>query len=121
MKGLVAYEQIPFLLSKFSLFVLPSRLEGLPNALLQAMAMSLPVIASSVGGVPDLIDDKVNGLLVKPEDPYELAKAIIFLLENKTAAKERAMDARIKAEDYRISKIVSIYEKVLNGTRDRQY
>lgn len=118
MNGVVAYEQVPFLLSKFSLFVLPSRSEGMPNALLQAMAMSLPVIASSVGGIPELIDDKINGLLVKPEDPYELAKAMIFFMENKKLAKEMAMNARIKAENYRIIKIVSIYENLLNYKHD---
>lgn len=118
MRGLIAYEQIPLQLSKFSLFVLPSRSEGMPNALLQAMAMSLPVIGSRVGGIPDLIDDKVNGLLVTPEDPYELAKAIMFFLENKTVAKEMAMNARIKAKNYRISKIVSIYENLLNYEHD---
>lgn len=112
-KGFVAYDQVPFHLSKFALFVLPSRSEGMPNALLQAMAMGLPVIASRVGGIPDLIDDKVNGLLVKPEDPYELSKAIIFFLENQTVAREMAKNARIKAENYRITKIVSIYENLL--------
>jgi glycosyltransferase involved in cell wall biosynthesis len=64
--GFVPHSKVPEFLRKASVFVLPSRFEGLPNALLQAMAAALPCVATSVGGVPDVIKDGVNGILVPP-------------------------------------------------------
>jgi glycosyltransferase involved in cell wall biosynthesis len=60
-------------------FVLPSYSEGLPNALLEAMAAGLPVVASRVGGIPCLVQDNVNGLLVAPRTIPELAQALLDL------------------------------------------
>jgi glycosyltransferase involved in cell wall biosynthesis len=61
------------------LFVLPSLQEGMPNALIEAMACGLPVVATSVGGVPDLIRHAENGLLVAPGNPHALREAIACL------------------------------------------
>lgn len=60
-------------------FILPSHFEGLPIALLEAMAMELPVVASKVGGIPEVIEDGVNGLLVRPRDPGSIAEAVVSL------------------------------------------
>jgi len=62
--------------------VLPSKAEGFSNALLEYMAAGLPTIATDVGGNPEVIENGVNGLLVKPGDPSALADAISSLLEN---------------------------------------
>jgi len=70
---------IPDLLASFDMFALPSRREGLPNALLEAMVGRLPVITTGVGGVPEVIEDGVNGLLVQPESHDELATKIVEL------------------------------------------
>ncbi len=67
---------VPSILKDFDIFVLASDTEGLPVALLEAMATGLPVIATRVGGVPELVEDGVNGFLVPPGDPGELASAI---------------------------------------------
>jgi glycosyltransferase involved in cell wall biosynthesis len=63
-------------LNSFDIFVLPSLSEGLSSAILTAMATSLPVIATDVGGIPELIQEGQNGILVPPKDPRALARAI---------------------------------------------
>ena len=73
---------IPQLLAACDLFVLPSESEGMPNALLEAMASGLPAIATAVGGVPEVIEHNVTGLMVPPCDPAALSKAILALLNN---------------------------------------
>jgi len=64
------------------IFVLSSDWEGMPNALLEAMAVELPVVATAVGGTPEVVEDGVTGLLVPPRDPIALAKAIAQLLSD---------------------------------------
>lgn len=82
------------------LFVLPSRSEGLPNALLQAMSVGLPCIASRVGGVQELITDGVNGRLVEPEDPRALAEALRQLLSDQEEAGRLGAAARQTVEQH---------------------
>ncbi len=69
-------------LRSFGIFVLPSLSEGLSSAILTAMASSLPVVATDVGGIPELIRDGENGILVPPKDPGALARAIDRLARN---------------------------------------
>ena len=83
---------IPDLMSAMDIFVLASLFEGLPNVLLEAMALGKPVVATKVGGIPELIESKGDGILVPPQDPEELAKAVLTLLEN--PAKAKAMGER---------------------------
>lgn len=71
---------VPSILASSDLFVLPSLWEGMPNVVLEAMAAGLPVVASSVGGCPELIEDGVTGLLVEPGDEASLKRAITTLL-----------------------------------------
>jgi glycosyltransferase involved in cell wall biosynthesis len=67
---------VPELLARADLFVLSSRFEGLPNAVIEAMAAEVPVVATRVGGVGELVDDGVTGWLVPPSAPVSLADAI---------------------------------------------
>jgi len=64
------------------IFVLPSYTEGLPRAVFEAMARGVPVVCTKVGGIPEIIKDGINGLLVKPADITGLKNAIIKLIEN---------------------------------------
>ncbi|MDE2489574.1 MAG: glycosyltransferase, partial [Elusimicrobia bacterium] len=68
--------EIPAWLSAFDVYCLPSLWEGLPNALLEAMALGLPVVASRVDGVPEAVTDGVDGLLVPPARPAALARSL---------------------------------------------
>src|SRR5213078_2566083 len=72
----------PQLLSCCDIGVLTSRSEGLPNAVLEYLAAGLPVVATAVGGVPEIIENEVHGLLVPPENPAALSTALLRLLED---------------------------------------
>lgn len=74
-------EDIPEVLAAMDIFVLPSLWEGLPNSIIEAMLSEKPVIATSVCGIPEEVDDGVTGFLVPPQDPRRLAGALIRLLE----------------------------------------
>jgi glycosyltransferase involved in cell wall biosynthesis len=73
------------LLAAADVFVLPSRYEGNPMALMEAMAARKPVIATAVGGVPELLRENQHGLLVQPESPEKLAEAMISLASDRDA------------------------------------
>jgi sugar transferase (PEP-CTERM/EpsH1 system associated) len=73
---------VPTLLPAFDLYVQPSLHEGMPNTILEAMAAGLSVVATAVGGTPEVVDDGITGLLVPPRDPDALAGAITALLRD---------------------------------------
>lgn len=75
-------------------FVLPSRYEGMPNALIEAMAAGLPCVATRVSGSEDLIEDGASGLLVPPNDPNQLATALLRVLTDRAAARAMGEAAR---------------------------
>ncbi|HEY5649353.1 MAG TPA: glycosyltransferase family 4 protein [Nitrospiria bacterium] len=75
-------EDVPRLLAAMDLVVLSSHLEGLGTSLLDAMAMAKPVVGTRVGGIPEMIEEGVNGSLVPPRDPAALSVSILKLLED---------------------------------------
>ncbi|GAC1388672.1 MAG: glycosyltransferase family 4 protein [Ktedonobacteraceae bacterium] len=88
-------------------FVLPSRWEGMPNALLEAMACRLPCVATRVSGSEDLIKDGVNGLLVEPEQPAEMALALRRMIEDASLAQTLAQEAYTTiVHEYQLKTIV---------------
>ena len=110
---------VPYLQAS-DLFVLPSIAEGLSNALLEALACGLPVIASSVGGTPDVISHKETGWLVPPDDPAVLSEAIITLLGDEKLQYKLRRQARIQVvNNYSLAKmadrLVDLYRQVLEG------
>ncbi|MBU1147284.1 MAG: glycosyltransferase [Candidatus Omnitrophica bacterium] len=70
-------------LENASIFLLPSYNEGLPVAMLEAMASGLPVISTKVGAIPETVEDGINGFLVNPGEKQELAAKIVYLLKNR--------------------------------------
>lgn len=85
--GKLAREQVIERYARAAVYVQPSRIaddgdrDGIPNVLLEAMAMGLPVVASRVSGIPELVGDGINGLLVEPDAPDALADAIVRVLK----------------------------------------
>ncbi|MGC2769718.1 MAG: glycosyltransferase [Candidatus Acidiferrum sp.] len=84
----------------FDVYVLPSFQEGMPMALLEAMAAGLPVVATKVGGVPDLVCDPSVGTLVEPGDPTAFAAGIRGLLSDQSRRERMGSNARRRVEDH---------------------
>lgn len=81
-------------LAALDVFVIPSLSEGTPMALLEAMSMGLPCIASAVGGIPDVIDSGVDGILVAPGKPLEIRDAVLSLLGDEARRQDIGEKAR---------------------------
>jgi N-acetyl-alpha-D-glucosaminyl L-malate synthase BshA len=104
-------ELVVQLLSASDLFLMPSAQESFGLAALEAMACEVPVVASRVGGVPELIEDGVTGILCHPDDLAGMADASIRLLTDEKAHARMAEAARKRAVDrFNDSKIVPMYE-----------
>jgi glycosyltransferase involved in cell wall biosynthesis len=76
--GELPHSELPQYFAASDIFVLPSLSEGFPNVLLEAMASGLPIIATNVGGVPDIIQENINGFLVEPQNPNEIGKKLFI-------------------------------------------
>jgi glycosyltransferase involved in cell wall biosynthesis len=94
--GKVPHSLLPYLYAAASLFVLPSIFEGLPTAILEAMSCGVPSVASRIGGISEVIDNYVDGILVSPGSSDGLANAITYLLENYDLRKKMGQNARRK-------------------------
>lgn len=99
-------------LKAFDIFVLPSIKEGLPYAILWAMAAGLPIIASHVGGLPEMITNNANGFLLFPRDTDGLAKKIMELLDNPALCQKFAFNSQQKIKEFSLEKMVAETEKV---------
>jgi len=86
-------------LSAAQIFVLPSRSEGFSNAIVEAMAASLPVVATNVGGNAEAVQDGVTGFIVPPEDPAALARAIARLLSDPALARAMGLSGKAVAAE----------------------
>ncbi|MBI3601179.1 MAG: glycosyltransferase family 4 protein [Nitrospinae bacterium] len=108
---------VPAVMSVFDIFVLPSLNEGMGKVLIEAMLLKKAIIASRAGGIPDLIRDGENGILVKPASPDELAEAIIDLIKSEDKRKRMGDKGRLIAESYSdkamVEKIERLYEEII--------
>lgn len=111
--GLVKHEQLPTRHRAADLFVLPTLQEGLPLALLEAMASGVPVLATSAGGIPQLVRDGENGVLVHPADVPALARALEHMLTNDALLARLRVAARASVEPWSWSRLWDRYEAAL--------
>lgn len=101
------------LMKACDIFVLTSKFEGLPITIIEAMFAGLPVIASDVGGVGELVHNNKNGFLLKTQSPDELAERIIYLIENRSKAVKMGKQGRAMAEkNFSAERMVRKYEKL---------
>ena len=103
----------------FDAFVLSSRTEGTPIALLEAMYANVPIIATAVGGVPEVINS-AHARIVPPEQPARIAEALAEIARDPFAAKERATLARERvtsafAVDSWLAAVEAVYRRVRSG------
>lgn len=107
------------LLAAFDVFTLSSRFEGLPIALLEAMATGVPPVATRVGGIPEVVTDGVDGTLVPPGDPEALATAIGKLLADPAGRAEMGLRATERATAFDLSAAVRRIEDVYQAALER--
>ena len=110
--GRVPNEEIPEYMAASDVFVLPSLSEGFPNVVLQAMAAGLPIIASKVGGLPEIIEEGGNGFLVEPKNAAQIADRISQLLEDDELRLKISRNNRRKATQYSWEAVVDRLEEV---------
>ncbi|MDD5546619.1 MAG: glycosyltransferase family 4 protein [Candidatus Omnitrophica bacterium] len=113
-----ATNDAPRALSALDIFVLASLNEGMGRCLLEAMALSIPIIATDVGGVSEIVENGVNGILVPSKDAAALAQAIISLLRDKARAKEMGKAGKNKLNRFfsakaMVEKIEALYEELI--------
>ena len=108
-----AQNNVPNWLQSLDVFCLPSRAEGISNTILEAMASGLPVIATRVGGNPELVVDQKTGLLVPHSDAQALARAMALLLDNEVLRREYADASYARAHrEFSIDTMVERYTRL---------
>lgn len=115
-------EDISVLMRSFDLFVLPSLAEGISNTILEAMATGLPVVATRVGGNPELVENGRTGLLVPPADPARMGEAIRTYLDDRKLREAHGRAARQTVEqrfslEAMVEGYMKVYERTLQAKR----
>ncbi len=117
--GFVRHDRLAALYSRADVFVLPSRAESCSMALLEAMGAGLPIIATQVGGTPELIEHGQNGLLTQSDDPAELAATILQLFHNPQRRDAfSAASLRRVQERFSWPRAAKRYEAIFRGAVD---
>ena len=104
-------DDVPSLLQAMEVFVLPSLSEGLPLSILEALALEKPVVATNVGGIPEIVQDGLTGFLVPPRNPETLADKILLLLRYPEMAAELGRAGRKRVEEaFDVTKMIQEYQ-----------
>ncbi|MGB9980641.1 glycosyltransferase family 4 protein [Methanobacterium sp.] len=113
--GEVTNDEVPFYLKNSDIFVLSSLQEGFPNVLLEAMALGLPVVATDVCGITEIIEDGKNGFIVRPKNSKEIAEKILLLLDNDNLRKIISRQNIKKASKFSWQMTVQMLEDAYNN------
>lgn len=117
--GKIEYQQIPVMMNFSDILILPSIEEGVGRVILEAMSMKLPVIASNVGGIPLVIDDRKNGLLFEVGDIYALKSHVLFLINDKSFSERMTNSAYQKfmlnyEYDVSMDMFINMYKNIID-------
>jgi len=116
LKNIYLFEWLPdaaSYLKGFDIFVLPSIKEGLPYTILEAILAEVPIIATEVGGVPEIIKNNLSGLLIKPKNPELLGEKILYLINNPAIAQKMAKKAKEKiVKEFTLEKMLQETAKI---------
>lgn len=107
---------IPDLLRLFDVYVQPSRSEGQPLATTEAMASGIPVVASAVGGLDELLRLDFAGMLVSPDNPDELSERLCYLLADASLRKEISLKAMNKVRQFDVNLVAQLYSNLYRRT-----
>ncbi len=115
------HDNVADYLSNFDVFVFPSNYEGLGSSILDAMHLGIPVVATNVGGIPDIVEDGVSGLLIERGDSEQLADKIIELHSNKSLKEKLIAGGCTVAKSHCVEAIsqqyLALYEQVLRKVK----
>lgn len=103
--GVLSKEEWQKLSVNFDIFINTTNVDNTPMSVIEAMALGLPIISTNVGGLPFLIDNYHDGILVGKDDVDEMSNAIIGLIDNQSKAFELALNARLKVESFDWNKV----------------
>lgn len=109
--GQVPQERVPSIMHRADAFVLPSLSESFGIVNLEAMAAGLPIIATKVGGIPEIVNEGVNGYLVNAKRPDEIADRILMLLRNDEVREKISVNNREKAEMFTWGRVAEKVEE----------
>ena len=110
--GKVSHEKVPEFMVASDIFVLPSLSEGFGSVNLEAFAAGLPIVATKVGGLPEIIKEGENGLLVESKNPKQLAEIILLLLDNPELRNKFSENNKLKVKNYTWDNVVDVLEKM---------
>jgi len=108
-------ENLGSYLKAFDVFLFPSRHEGLGSILLDALDFGLPIIATDVGGIPEIIESDVNGLLVKPDAVDEICENILDLYTNRALMEQMTQTNIEKSQSYTVGSMTDEYVEIYQG------
>ncbi len=115
-------DDVPRIMRGLDLFVLPSLAEGISNTILEAMASALPVVATAVGGNPELVDEGRTGTLVPPDDPQAMAQAMLRYYTDAAECRRQGREARRIAEQrFSMTAMVSGYLAIYDRMLERRH
>jgi glycosyltransferase involved in cell wall biosynthesis len=112
--GWIPHEKLQDSLNELKLLVVPSYTEGLPNIMLEAMACGTPVLATPVGGVPDVIEEGETGFLLEDNSPQAIAHGVSKVLHHAHLAQVALNARRLIEEKFEFDASVERFRKILN-------
>ena len=112
--GWIPKLEVPTWLNKADIFINTTNIDNTPVSVLEAMACGLCIISTNVGGIPYMLKDGFDALLVPPDDPIAMAEALRRLLTEQGLAQKLSSNARKKAEQFDWSKVIPMWEALFN-------